>query len=85
MQNNNFKYASDNIKLILGFKNWTHDVLCKKTGISLITLRRRLKSNNGWSMTEACAIANAFGMTVQELFFTRLIPNGNSNNVVNFN
>lgn len=72
----NFQYASDNIKLLLKFKGWTQDTLCKKTGISLVTLRRRLKTNSGWSMLEAVSIAKALNSSVQEIFFSRLIPNG---------
>jgi DNA-binding XRE family transcriptional regulator len=73
-----FKYASDNIKLVLNFKKWTQNTLCKKSGLTMVTLRRRLKDNSGWSMLEAVNIAKAFNMTVQELFFTRMMPNGNS-------
>jgi transcriptional regulator with XRE-family HTH domain len=72
-----FKYASDNIKLLLQFKKWTQDILCKKSGITQVTLRRRLKNNSGWSMIEATSIARAFNVTVNELFFTRMMPNGN--------
>jgi transcriptional regulator with XRE-family HTH domain len=72
-----FKYASDNIKLLLQFKKWTQGVLCKKSGVTQVTLRRRLQSNSGWSMIEACSISRAFNVTVNELFFTRMMPNGN--------
>jgi DNA-binding XRE family transcriptional regulator len=78
MSENSFKYASDNIKLVLGFKQWTQAVLCKKTGITLVTLQRRLRENSGWSLTEAVTIAKAFNLSVNELFFTRMIPNGNT-------
>lgn len=79
MSENSFKYASDNIKLCLGFKHWTQAILCKKTGITPITLQRRLRDNSGWTLLEAVTIAKAFGLTVNELFFTRMVPNGNSN------
>jgi transcriptional regulator with XRE-family HTH domain len=72
-----FKYASDNIKLLLRFKKWTQAVLCKKTGITMVTLMRRLKDNKGWTMLEAVNISRAFGVSVDELFFTQMIPNGN--------
>lgn len=75
---NDFRYASDNIKLLLHFKKWTQDTLCKKTGITPVTLRRRLASNSGWTMLEAVAIARALGTSVSQLFFTRMIPNGNN-------
>lgn len=74
---NTFKYASNNIKLLLKFKRWTQDDLCNKTGISLVTLRRRLHKNTGWSMLEAVSISNALGVPISELFFTEMIPNGN--------
>lgn len=77
MESYDMRYASDNIKLLLKFKGWTHETLCKKTGISLVTLRRRLKSNSGWSMLEAVSIARAFNVSVNELFFTRMLPVGN--------
>ncbi len=77
MQEYSFKYASDNIKLLLNFKRWTQGTLCKKTGIALVTLRRKLKSNSGWTMLEGLSIAKAFGITVEELYFTQMIPNGN--------
>jgi transcriptional regulator with XRE-family HTH domain len=73
-----FKYASDNIKLVLSFKKWTQSNLCKKSGITIVTLRRRLKDNSGWSMLEAVSIAKALNVSVQELFFTRMMPNGNN-------
>lgn len=71
-----FKYASDNIKLLLRFKKWTQAVLCKKTGITQVTLMRRLKDNKGWTMLEAVSISKAFGVSVIELFFTQMMPNG---------
>lgn len=77
MAETDFQYASDNIKLVLHFKKWTQNMLCKKTGISKVTLSRRLKSNSGWSMTESVEISRALGKSVHELFFTRMIPNGN--------
>lgn len=72
-----FKYASDNIKLVLSFKKWTQNALCKKSGMTMVTLRRRLKDNTGWTMLEAVSISKALNMSVQELFFTRMMPNGN--------
>lgn len=77
MTENSFKYASDNIKLLLRFKNWTQGVLCKKTGITQVTLRRRLKENTAWTMLEAVSISKVLGVSVNELFFTRMMPNGN--------
>ena len=59
-------------------KNWSQEVLSKKTGISLATLKRKLRNNNGWTLLEAVAIAEAFGVSVEELFFTRMIPSGNN-------
>jgi len=35
-------------------KNWSQEVLSKKTGISLATLKRKLRNNNGWTLLEAC-------------------------------
>jgi hypothetical protein len=78
MSENSFKYASDNIKLVLGFKQITQAVLCKKTGMTLVTLQRRLRENSGWSMLEAVTIAKVLELSVNELFFTRMIPNGNT-------
>ena len=69
-----FKHASDNIKLLLSFKDWSQETLAKKSGISIATLKRKLR-NNGWTLLEATAIANALGVSVEELFFTRMIPN----------
>lgn len=74
-----FKHASDNIKLLLRFKGWTQAMLCKKTGMTSITLKRRLKNNEGWTMLEGVWIAKALGTSVNELFFTRMIPIGNEN------
>lgn len=77
MSSNNYKYASDNIRLLLQFKGWTQKVLCAKSGITQITLRRRLKDNTGWTLLEATSIAKAFGKNVEEVFFTHMVPNGN--------
>ena len=71
-----FKYASGNIKLLLSFKDWSQETLAKKSGISIATLKRKLRNNNGWTLLEATAIANALDVSVEELFFTRMIPNG---------
>jgi transcriptional regulator with XRE-family HTH domain len=71
-----FKNASSNIKLLLSYKNWSQEVLSKKTGISLATLKRKLSANNGWTLLEAVAIAEAFDVSVEELFFTHMVPNG---------
>jgi DNA-binding XRE family transcriptional regulator len=76
MKDCDYKHASNNIKLLLRFKAWTQGTLCKKTGITPVTLRRRLKDNSGWTMMEAANIAKTFNVTVQELFFTQMIPNG---------
>jgi DNA-binding XRE family transcriptional regulator len=76
---NDLKYANSNIKLLLKYKNWTQVTLCKKTGISDITMRRRLNSQvPRWSMLEAVSVANAFGMSVNDIFFTRMIPKCNT-------
>jgi transcriptional regulator with XRE-family HTH domain len=72
-----FKYASDNVKLLLKFKGWSQEELCKKTGISSVTLMRRLSKNKGWSLLEAVSIARAFEKPMSEVFFTRMVPNGN--------
>lgn len=82
MSGYSFKYASDNIKLILQFKKWTQGTLCKKSGITQVTLRRRLKDNVNWTMLEAVSIAQAFNMSVEEVFFTQLIPNGNGVGII---
>lgn len=75
------KYGNDNIKLLLKYKNWTQEKLCKKTGITQVTLRRRLSSKvPKWTMMEAVSIARAFGMSVSDIFFTCMIPKGNSEN-----
>ncbi|HEX9059530.1 MAG TPA: hypothetical protein VF941_05065 [Clostridia bacterium] len=76
MSENNYKYANDNIKLVLKFKGWTHKKLCEKSGMEMHTLQRRLKDIRGWSMTEGICIAKALGVPVCELFFTRMVPNG---------
>ena len=75
---NDLKFANDNIKLLLKYKGWTQAILCKKSGITPVTMQRKLNNKSPkWSMLEAVSIANAFGMTVQEIFFTRLIPKCN--------
>lgn len=72
------RHASSNIKLLLSFKKWTQADLCKKTGISEITMRRRLNGKRpNWSMMEAIEISHAFGKSVDEVFFTQMIPSGN--------
>lgn len=75
---NELKYANSNIKLLLEYNNWTQAILCKKTGITPVTMQRKLNSKiPKWSMLEAVSIANAFGMSVQEIFLTQLIPKCN--------
>lgn len=71
-----FKHASENIKLLLSYKNWSQEILSKKTGISISTLKRKLKNNNGWTLSEAIAISNAFGLPMEDVFFDRMVPNG---------
>jgi len=75
------RYANNNIKLLLKYKNWTHKDLCKKTGITDITLSRKLNSKiPKWSMLEGLSIAKAFGLSVNDIFFTRMVPKCNTNN-----
>lgn len=75
---NDLKYANANIRLLLKYNNWTQGVLCNKTGMSQITLQRRLNSKiPKWTMLEATSIAKAFGLSVEDIFFTRMIPKGN--------
>ena len=75
---NDLMYANDNIKLLLKYKNWPQATLCKKTGITHITLQRRLSSEiPKWTMLEAASIANVFGLSVEEIFFTRMVPKCN--------
>lgn len=75
---NDLKYASDNIKLLIKYKGWTQSILCKKTGITPVTMRRRLNNKvPNWSMTEAVSIAKAFNLSVSDIFFTRMIPRCN--------
>ena len=76
---NDLMYANDNIKLLLKYRNWTQNTLCEKTGMTLVTLQRRLNCKvPKWTMLEASSISKAFGMTVDEIFFTRMIPKCNS-------
>lgn len=76
---NDLSYANDNIKLLLKYKNWTQSILCKKTGMTTVTMQRRLNSGiPKWTMLEATSIAKAFGLSVEEIFFTRMIPKCNS-------
>lgn len=71
-----FKHAASNIRLLLSYKGWTQEVLSKKSGISIATLKRRLKTNEGWTLSEAVLIGKTFGVSASELFFTRMVPNG---------
>ena len=76
--NNVLKYANNNIKLLLKYKNWTQKDLCKKTGITNITMQRRLNSKiPKWSMLEAVSIAKAFDSSVNDIFFIQMVPKGN--------
>lgn len=79
MINNSFKFANDNIKLLLKFRGMTQELLCKKTGISKVTLMRRLSGTGGnWTMLEGVSISKALNVSVNELFFTQMIPNSNN-------
>jgi len=79
MAKNDLMYANDNIKLLLKYNNWTQTILCKKTGMTNITLQRRLNTKiSKWTMLEASSVAKAFGLSVEEIFFTRMIPKCNS-------
>lgn len=74
----NLKYASSNIKLLLKYKEWTQAILCKKTGITPVTLTRRLASGiPKWTMLEAVSISKALGFTMNDIFFTCMVPNSN--------
>ena len=75
---NDLRYANDNIKLLIKYKGWTQKILCKKTGITPVTMRRRLNSKvSNWTMTEAISVAKAFNLSVTDIFFTRMVPKGN--------
>ena len=75
---NDMKNANNNIKLLIKYKGWTQIILCKKTGITPITMRRRLNSKvSTWSMLEAVNIAKAFNLTVSDIFFTSMVPKCN--------
>lgn len=75
---NDLRYANDNIKLLMKYKGWTQAIVCKKTGMTPVTLRRRLNSKiPTWSMLEAVSIAKAFELPVSNIFFTRMIPKCN--------
>ena len=75
---NELKYANDNIKLLIKYKGWTQAILCKKTGITEVTMYRRLNSKiPKWTMTEAVSIAQAFNLPVSDIFFTRMVPKSN--------
>jgi len=77
--NNDLKNANDNIKLLMKFKKWTQATLCKKTGITPVTMRRRLSSKiSTWSMMEAVSISKAFNLPVNDIFFTCMIPKCNT-------
>jgi transcriptional regulator with XRE-family HTH domain len=79
---NDLKYANNNIKLLIKYKGWTQNILCAKTGITPITMRRRLSSKTpSWSMLEAVSISKAFGMSVNDIFFTRMVPKCNKEEV----
>lgn len=75
---NVFKYASGNIRLLLQYKGWTCGKLAETIGISEVTLRRRLNAKSiTWKMTEATAISRALGASVNDIFFSRMLPIGN--------
>jgi len=77
--NNDLKNANDNIKLLMKFKKWTQATLCKKTGITPVTMRRRLSSKiSTWSMMEAVSISKAFNLPVSDIFFTCMVPKCNN-------
>lgn len=76
------KFANSNIKLLIKYHDWTQETLCKKTGITAVTMKRKLNSSTcKWSMMEATSIANAFEMTVQDIFFTKMVPKCNKETV----
>lgn len=78
---NDLRYASENIKLLLKYKRWTQAALCKKTGMTEITMQRKLNNKvPKWTMLEAVSIANAFGLSVNDIFFTRMVPKCNTDN-----
>ena len=78
--NSDLKHANDNIKLLIKYKGWTQAVLCKKTGITPVTMQRRLNGKiSTWSMIEAVNISKAFNIPVNDIFFTSMIPKCNSN------
>ena len=75
---NELKYANDNIRLLLKYNDWTQTILSKKTGISEVTLRRRLNSEiPKWTMLEAVTIAKVFKEDVTNIFFNRMVPKSN--------
>ena len=80
---NDLKDANNNIKLLIQFNKWTQATLCKKTGITPVTMRRRLNSKvSTWSMMEAVSIAKAFNLPVNDIFFTCMIPKCNNSEKV---
>ena len=76
---NELKYASANIKLLLMSKGWTQGILCKKTGMTPITMHRRLNEDSSkWTMTEAINVSKALGVPIQDIFFTIMVPTCNT-------
>lgn len=75
---NDLRNANNNIKLLIKYKGWTQAILCKKTGITTITMRRRLNSKvPTWSMLEAVSVAKALNLSVNDIFFTCMVPKCN--------
>ena len=80
--NNDLKHANNNIKLLIKYNEWTQATLCKKTGITPVTMRRRLNSKvSTWSMLEAVSIAKAFNSSVGDIFFTCMVPKCNTKEI----
>lgn len=64
-----------NLNAELARKGWTIAKLADKTGISYSTLRAKLKGNTNLSLSEACDIKKALGVTMSldELFFNMAV------------
>jgi len=73
-----FKNAGKNIKTLQINKGLTQAELAKKLGICGSGLSKKLNSKNPhWSFSEALELSRVFGISMEQIFLTKLLPFGN--------
>jgi len=65
------------IRMLMIRNGLTQDELAKKLGMSKSTLNRKLNRKTPWLLDECLLLSNILGVTLDDIFLPRWLPNGN--------